>query len=206
MHRLDLDDARRRELKRLHAEPELRVPGIDRLDVSFVPLRLAGERGDGSLPFFRDGRFRRTGGGDVNLATWRALRERGVAVRGEPAAGFVPRVAREDLAEEMRRNLAFLRRRMPAYVTSGTRNTVFGVLSLCRALYTLQAGELIGKLPAARWALRNLATRWRPLIERAAGRYEGNDLRGVDVLLGARAVTFAVHETTGTGAAPSPKR
>ena len=41
------------------------------------------------------------------------------------------------------------------------------VLTMCRALYVLDRGELVSKLEAARWAQRRLAPEWRPLIERA---------------------------------------
>lgn len=43
----------------------------------------------------------------------------------------------------------------------------YAVLTLCRALYALQQGELPSKPVAAGWALQHLAPRWRPLIERA---------------------------------------
>jgi len=55
---------------------------------------------------------------------------------------------------------------MPFYVLGGTTNTVFGVLTLCRVLYTLRTGEIASKHMAARWALGHVATCWRPLSQR----------------------------------------
>ena len=43
----------------------------------------------------------------------------------------------------------------------------FIVLSLCRMIYTLRHGKILSKSAAAKWALRNLDPKWRPLIERA---------------------------------------
>lgn len=192
LHRIGLNEGRTCGLAGAH-ERFGRGHPTDRLDVSFVPLRLVGGYGEDALPYYRDGRFRRKGGGDVNPVMWRTLHGRGVVVCGPPAAEIVPLVSNEELAENMRRNLAFLRRRMPLYVMMGTGETVFGVLSLCRALYTLRTGEIFGKVEAGRWALRNLNPRWRSLIERALVRYEGNDLGGIDVLLRTRAVAFAAH-------------
>jgi hypothetical protein len=65
----------------------------------------------------------------------------------------VPPVEDEKLAENMRRNLAYLTRRMPAYVRSGTGGQVFGVLSLCRSLYTLRTGRSPARRPPpnGRW-------------------------------------------------------
>lgn len=193
LHRTDLSQGRTRGLTGVHERFERGHPAAVRLDVSFVPLRLVGGYGEDSLPYYRDGRFRRSGGGDVNPVMWRTLRGLGVSVCGPPAAEIVPPVSDEELAENMRRNLAFLRRRMPLYAMTGTEETVFGVLSLCRVLCTLRTGEIVGKVSAARWSIRNLSPRWRSLIERAVVRYEGNDLGGIDVLLRTRAVAFAAH-------------
>lgn len=91
----------------------------------------------------------------------------------------------------MHRNLAFLSRRMPDYVATGTGEQVFGVLSVCRVLYTLRTGAVIGKLAAARWAIGHVEPRWRPLVQRAGKRYENNDFKGRDVLIEDQAEAFA---------------
>lgn len=43
----------------------------------------------------------------------------------------------------------------------------FAVLTMCRALYTLNQGTVTSKPKAASWAIQTLAASWRPLIERA---------------------------------------
>ncbi|MBX3059480.1 MAG: DUF4111 domain-containing protein [Anaerolineae bacterium] len=46
----------------------------------------------------------------------------------------------------------------------------YAILTMCRMLSTLANGEVVSKPAAARWALDNLETRWRPLIGWAMGR------------------------------------
>lgn len=192
LHRSDLGDEQRRALSASH-ERIGRHAGFDRLDASFVPLRLVGTYGEDALPYLRDGHLHQSGGGDLNMVTWRSLREHGVALCGAPPAGIVPPVSDEDLIENMHRNLAFLSRRMPAYAASGVEDTVFGVLSICRVLHTLRTGNLTGKAAAARWALDNTEPRWQPLIRLALRRYEDGDFSGVDAALRAQAPALAHH-------------
>jgi hypothetical protein len=185
-----------RALADLHEQSLRRYPAAAELDVSFVPIRFLGTYGDATLPYFRDGRFSPGGGGDVNPVMWHTLRTRGIALWGPPAAEVVPPVRWEELAENMHRNLGFLARRMPRYLAGGTRGQVFGVLTLCRVLYTLRTREVGSKMAAARWALCHVDSRWRPLIERAMARYRDHDLTGTDPLLEQQAEAFAayIHE------------
>ena len=44
----------------------------------------------------------------------------------------------------------------------------YAILTMCRALYTLQHGTVVSKPVAARWAQETLGERWAALIERAA--------------------------------------
>ena len=56
----------------------------------------------------------------------------------------------------------------------------YAVLSMCRALYTLQHGELCSKPVAARWALEALDPRWKPLIIEASGWCAGFPMTRLD--------------------------
>jgi hypothetical protein len=191
LHGSDLTRERRAALAAMHEGLGQDHAEASSLDVSFAPLRLVGIGGEESLPYLRHGAFRCSGGGDVNVALWHGLRERGVAVWGRPATEVVPPVTREVLDAEMLRNLAFLRRRMPKYAVSGTEATVFGVLSLCRVLYTLRTGSPIEKAEAARWAMQSVSHSWRPLLLGVLDRYENGEYSGANVLLRVRAVAFS---------------
>lgn len=171
-HRAGLTCARRQALPSLHARLLATHPAAARLDGTYAPLHAVGTYGAATCPAFRDGRFLAHGD-------------------GPPAAEIVPPVSAGALRENMRRNIAFLQRRMPSYVRSGTANTVFGVLTLCRALYTLRTGEVTSKRAAARWALRHMAPCWSPLLRRALARYGHDD--GIDLVLAAGTVPFAAY-------------
>jgi len=191
VHRVDLTDVQRQALSDLHAHLLAAHPAAARLDGTYAPLHAVGTYGTAICPAFRDGRFLTRGGGDLNPVAWHILHTRGVVLCGSPASEVVPLVSDEALCENMRRNIAFLRRRMPFYVLSGTTNTVFGVLTLCRVLYTLRTGEIASKRMAARWALRHVAACWRPLLRRALTRYGRRD--DVDLALAAGAIPFAAY-------------
>lgn len=190
VHRAQLTQPQRQRLEGLHRWLPRRHPSAGRLDVSYAPLRLIGAYGDATLAGFRDGRFRPYGGGDVNPLMWHTLHTRGIAVIGPPPTQVVPPVSREALAANMRQNLTFLARRMPRYTLGGTEHLVFGVLTLCRVLYTLHTQEVASKEAAAVWAQGHVDPRWRPLVERALSRYRTGDLAGRDWLLTRQARAF----------------
>ncbi len=50
----------------------------------------------------------------------------------------------------------------------------WSVLNLCRLVYTFKTENVaVSKLGAARWALKKLASRWKPVIRSAVKRYKG---------------------------------
>ena len=49
----------------------------------------------------------------------------------------------------------------------GSEYQAYAVLTMCRALYTLQHGIVVSKPAAARWAQAALGERWAALVERA---------------------------------------
>ena len=50
----------------------------------------------------------------------------------------------------------------------------YAVVSMCRALYTLQHGVVASKRDAAFWAMEGWGAQWRKLIEEALGWRQGN--------------------------------
>ncbi len=193
LHRSDLCGERMLALRDLHKRLARIHSAADELDASYVPSRLIGAYAEKDLPYFRGGRFNPRGGGDVNPVMWHTLRARGVTLWGSPPAAVVPPVSRKEMAENMRRNLNFLSRRMPRYVVGGTEHQVFGVLTLCRILYTLHTREVASKATAAAWAMERVDHRWRPLIGRTSQRYESHNFAGRDWLLTRRAMAFAAY-------------
>ena len=54
----------------------------------------------------------------------------------------------------------------------------YAVLSMCRALYTLEHGTLATKSAAAEWAMGAVSEDWTPLIERALSWQSEHGYRG----------------------------
>ena len=97
------------------------------------------------------------------------LREHGIVLAGPSLTTLIDPVSPADLRQAVQGTLQewwsppfpeperFMSREYQAYA----------VLTLCRALYTLQYGVVVSKPIAVRWALAALDKRWAALIERA---------------------------------------
>lgn len=99
------------------------------------------------------------------------LREGGVALAGPELRGLIDPVSPEDLRRATR---ATLREWWAEHIDDPWRlqsdeYQTYAVLTMCRALYTIERGEVVSKTAAARWAQGALDARWGPLIERALG-------------------------------------
>ena len=98
------------------------------------------------------------------------VREHGVALFGPPPATLIDPVSPDDVrratAEVLRSwwgtadAVAYIRAAPPGGLS-------FIALTMCRALYALERGEVVSKPAAAAWALAALDARWQPLIERS---------------------------------------
>lgn len=97
------------------------------------------------------------------------LRERGIVITGPDLKTWIDPVSPHDLRMAVAKGV-------PGWFTPILNNPSeinkrgyqsFFVLSICRMLYTLKHGEIVPKALAAKWALDNLDTKWKPLIERA---------------------------------------
>jgi len=97
------------------------------------------------------------------------LRAHGIVVAGPPPDMLIDPVS----ADEMRRAVAALMRAwwgtMPVEPAPLRRRgyQAYAVLTMCRILYTLNAGDVASKQHAARWAQGTLGGRWDALIARA---------------------------------------
>jgi predicted nucleotidyltransferase len=97
------------------------------------------------------------------------LRERGITIIGPDPKTLIDPVTSDELKQAM----------LPALKSWATRilnhpNTImhqgyqsYVVLSLCRILYTLQFGEVVSKLKAAKWAKEMIDEKWKMLIDHA---------------------------------------
>ena len=96
------------------------------------------------------------------------LRERGITLTGPAPRDLIDPVSPTRLRQAMLTLLpgwASQILREPAQIKYRGYQS-YTVLSLCRALYTLQYGTVVSKPVAAHWAQATLSERWAPLIER----------------------------------------
>ncbi len=97
------------------------------------------------------------------------LRDRGITLVGPNPRTLIDPVSLEDLRHAMR---SVLYDWLAGFIDDPSQIKNHGyqsyiVLTICRALYTLQYGDIVSKQAAANWAKESLDVRWIPLIERA---------------------------------------
>lgn len=97
------------------------------------------------------------------------LRERGVVLAGPDPQSLIDPVSPDEIRAAVR---AALHEWWEPMIDDPTRlhwhgYPAFAVLTMCRALCTLETGTLSSKPEAARWALDTLEPRWAPLIQSA---------------------------------------
>jgi predicted nucleotidyltransferase len=98
------------------------------------------------------------------------LRDDGVTLTGPPPATLIAPVAPDELRAAARALLLGFWRTGdgadPAWLRTRAYQS-FAVLSMCRALHTIEFGRPVSKSDAARWALDALPAHRRTLVERA---------------------------------------
>ena len=97
------------------------------------------------------------------------LREHGVVLAGPPIQALIDPIDPEQIRKAARE---LLEGWWTQVAREGTRlrhtgYQAYAVLTMCRALYSLEHGTLVSKPVAARWAQATLDARWSDLIERA---------------------------------------
>lgn len=98
------------------------------------------------------------------------IREQGIVVAGPAPQTLIDPVWPDDLRQAVQ---AMLREwwapmlHEPARLHTGEYQA-YAILTMCRALFTLQHGAVVSKPVAARWAQQALGERWAALIERAS--------------------------------------
>jgi predicted nucleotidyltransferase len=97
------------------------------------------------------------------------LRERGITIVGPDPQTLIDPVTPNDLKHAMLpalHNWATYMLHHPSEISSQGYQSYI-VLSLCRILYTLQRGEVVSKLKAAKWAKETRDPKWKSLIDHA---------------------------------------
>ena len=142
-----------------------------KLEGSYLP-QAALRRYDPAMapcPQVNEGRFTIAPQGSDWIIQRHILREHGVVITGPDLRPLIDPVGPDDLRRAVSSILHEWWAPMlidPAWLRDGEYQA-FAVLSMCRALYTLDCGEIVSKPVAARWAQNTLDEHWTTLIEQA---------------------------------------
>ena len=149
------------------------MPWADHIEGSYIPME-ALRRYDparSAHPALRsDGSFEVDGHGPDWIIQRHIIREKGMVLAGPPVRDLIDPVS----ANELRRaQLGILRDWWtPPFASPERFDTAeyqaYAVLTMCRALYLLEYGEVTTKADAAAWAQRKLGEPWAGLIGWAA--------------------------------------
>jgi hypothetical protein len=143
-----------------------------KLEGSYIPQHMLRryDPADGPYPYINEGNFRVGRHGSDWIIQRHTLREQGVVLAGPAPRTLIQAVQPDDLRQGV---LGFLREWWAPMIHNpdprlrGSEYQAYAVLTLCRALYTLECGDVVSKSVAARWAQETIDARWRPLIKQA---------------------------------------
>jgi hypothetical protein len=109
------------------------------------------------------------------------LREQGLTLAGPPPETLIDPVGPDELRAAVR---GIVREWWAPFIAEPTRleqdgYRAYAVLTMCRALHTVEHGTIVPKREAAAWSAGALPARWSQLIRRAASWVPGAQLEGV---------------------------
>jgi len=124
---------------------------------------------DALYPSVNEANFYMGGHGSDWVIQSHILREHGIVLAGPSPRGLIDPVAPDNLRHALR---SLLREWWAPMLDDRARlqsdeYQAYAILTMCRALYTLETGAIASKPVAARWAQRALGTDRAALIERA---------------------------------------
>lgn len=169
----DLSDELVRDLEALHVR--LWNSGLKwaaKLEGAYVPLHALRRYDPDSAPCptINEGRFYLDKQGSDWIIQRYILRQYDAVVCGPSLQSSIDPVTPGDL----RRAVAGVLREWwqpmldnPTWIRN-REYEAYATLTMCRALYALEHGDIVSKRVAARWALQTLDERWAELIDRAA--------------------------------------
>ncbi|MGD6874792.1 GNAT family N-acetyltransferase [Sutcliffiella horikoshii] len=137
--------------------------------------------------FYNEGTF---GKGVHNIpVTWWLLKNKGVTILGQPVGELSLNVTTEDLTNYVRKNMneywatrvSVMEKRKEELIDYPVQQVEtemeWTVLGLLRQLYTLRERDIISKLAAGDYGLRELEPKWHDLIQEAVNIRKGNPER-----------------------------
>jgi hypothetical protein len=168
----DLSDGLIRNLEALHLRLwDSGLKWAAKLEGAYVPLPTLRRHDPDAAPCptINEGRFYLDKQGSDWIIQRYILREYNAAVYGPSLKSAIDRVTPDDLRRAVVGVLREWWQPMltdPRFIRNREYET-YATLTMCRALYALEYGDIVSKPAAARWALETLDSRWTELIDRA---------------------------------------
>lgn len=141
--------------------------------------------GKAEYPTLNEGKFYLSGLGSDWIIQRHIIREQGVIIAGTPPRDLIDAVESSDLKRAV---IGVLNEwwspmlQHPAWINSDEYQA-YAVLTMCRALFTIENGTIASKPVSARWALETLIEHWKDLIEKALSWRHGKQLNKLDEML-----------------------
>jgi hypothetical protein len=163
-------------------------PWVARLEVSYIP-RDALWRYDphhSVHPALRmDGTFDMDGHGSDWVLQRHVIRERGVVLFGPKPRTLIAPISAEQIRWAARETLRewWVPQLVDHSRLRSDEYQAYAVLTMCRALYTVQHADVAPKAVAARWAQAALGEPWSALVARALAWRHGDRLDALDETL-----------------------
>ena len=114
------------------------------------------------------------------------LRESGVVLAGPPLEILIEPVQSDDICEAVRgvlREWWLPMLNHPDPRLHGSEYQAYAILTMCRALYTLEYGVVASKPVSARWAQEAMGAQWKSLIKKAQSWYGDSEVSTLDETL-----------------------
>ncbi len=108
--------------------------------------------------------FNRKTAGYEWLVNWYMVRTVGVTLLGPSPAAIIDSIAQDEFLDNIRAHMRNWRDWQDGIDTRPSQ--AYAILTMCRGLYTLQHGQQVSKLAAARWA-QTTYPQWSGLIQNA---------------------------------------
>jgi len=155
-----------------------------KLEGAYIPQRSIARYDPSDLPhpFLNEGVFRFEHLGSDWIIQRFIIREQGSVVAGPDPKTLIDPIQSEDLTKAVRGVLRewWVPQLKDASLFRRRDYQAYAVLTMCRALYTIQHCTVASKPVSAEWAGKTVGEPWRPLIERAASWRQDDGVNDLD--------------------------
>lgn len=144
-----------------------------KLEGSYIPRRDIRRHNPRSepCPTVNEGRFYLDRRGSDWIIQRHVIREQGLTLAGPDPRTLIDPVSPEDIRRSVKGVLNewwFPMLEDPTWLRErGSEYHAYAILTMCRALYTLEQGAIVSKPAAARWVQGKLGEDWRKIIDQA---------------------------------------